>query len=155
MKITPQSPELKSFFFQMAPFALLLLFPIAWAAPLLRAGLLPIFGLEEISVLSGLAALWEKDIPLALLVAFFAIVAPWLKLLGLIALQSGRAPARLARPLTALGRLAMADIFLIALYIVIAKGVGVGRLETGWGLYLLSFCILASLALSHLPPRKA
>ena len=30
-----------------------------------------------------------------------------------------------------LGKLAMADIFLIALYVVLAKGVGVGRVEIG------------------------
>ena len=48
----------------------------------------------------------------------------------------------------------MADIFLIAIYIVLAKGVGVGRVETGWGLYLFTFCVLASLAISHLTPRE-
>jgi uncharacterized paraquat-inducible protein A len=37
--------------------ALLILFPLAWTAPLMRAGLLPLFGLEDISILSGLAAL--------------------------------------------------------------------------------------------------
>jgi hypothetical protein len=42
----------------------------------------------------------------------------------------------------------MADIFLIALYIVIARGVGVGRVETAWGLYLFTAAVLASLALS-------
>ena len=41
--------------------SLLILFPIAWMAPLLKAGLLPFFALSEISVLTGLQALWEKD----------------------------------------------------------------------------------------------
>ena len=44
---------------------LLVLFPLAWFAPLLRAGVLPIFGLSEISVLSGLQSLWSVDAPLA------------------------------------------------------------------------------------------
>ena len=52
---------------------LLILFPVAWAAPLMRAGLLPWFGLEEISVLTGLSALWEGgEWVLAILIAIFA-----------------------------------------------------------------------------------
>jgi len=39
----------------------------------------------------------------------------------------------------------MADIFLIAIYITIAKGIGVGRLEVAWGLYLFTACIVTSL----------
>ena len=50
--------------------------------------------------------------------------------------------------LNLLGKLAMADIFLIALYITIAKGIGLGRIETAWGLYLFTGCILASLGIS-------
>jgi hypothetical protein len=49
----------------------------------------------------------------------------------------------------------MADIFLIALYIVIAKGVGVGRLETGWGLYLFTACVLLSLWIASAEARRA
>lgn len=47
-----------------------------------------------------------------------------------------------------MGRLAMVDVFLIALYITLAKGMGVGRVETAWGLYLFTGCILASLGVS-------
>jgi uncharacterized paraquat-inducible protein A len=53
-----------------------------------------------------------------------------------------------------LGRLAMADIFLIAIYIVLVKGVGVGRVETAWGLYLFTLAVLASLVLSHMTERR-
>jgi len=136
-----------------ANLALLVLFPIAWFAPLLRAGLLPFFDLDAISVISGLRALWEKDAILGLIVTLFAIVAPIAKVAGVALVQFGCASPRLLAPLRALGRLAMADIFLIALYIVLAKGVGVGRVETGWGLYLFTFCVLASLALSHWSER--
>ena len=59
-----------------ANLALLVLYPVAWTAPLLRAGLLPLFGLEEISVLTGLRALWQTEIFLAVLVALFALIAP-------------------------------------------------------------------------------
>ena len=128
--------------------SLLVLFPLSWVAPLVRAGFLPLFGLSEISVLSGIASLWQTDVFLALVVALFALVAPMAKVLALALVQLGRAPRRWLAPLTGLGRLAMADVFLIALYITLAKGLGVGRVETAWGLYLFTFCVLASLALS-------
>ncbi|WP_347313158.1 paraquat-inducible protein A [Defluviimonas sp. SAOS-178_SWC] len=132
---------------------LLILFPVAWFAPLLRAGLLPVFDLEAISVVTGLQALWEKDVALALLVTFLAVFAPYMKTIGLALVQFRLASPRILGVLHALGRLAMADIFLIAIYIVLAKGVGVGRIETAWGLYLFTACILASLAISHLTER--
>jgi paraquat-inducible protein A len=138
---------------RVANLALLILFPVAWFAPLLRAGLLPFFDLDAISVVSGLQALWEKDVALALLVTFLAVFAPYLKTIGLALVQFGLASPRILKALHILGRLAMADIFLIAIYIVLAKGVGVGRVETGWGLYLFTFCVLASLAISHLTAR--
>jgi uncharacterized paraquat-inducible protein A len=128
--------------------ALLILFPVAWVAPMLRAGLMPLFGLHEISVLSGLQALWSEDIYLALLVTAFALFAPYLKTLGLALVHFHLADRRIVPALTVLGKLAMADIFLIALYIVVLKGIGVGRVETAWGLYLFTGCILASLTLS-------
>lgn len=139
---------------RFANLALLVLFPVAWFAPLLRAGLLPFFDLEAISVISGLAVLWSKDAFLALLVTFFALVAPLAKVAGLALVQFNLASPRLLPALQVMGKLAMADIFLIALYIVLAKGVGLGRVETGWGLYLFTFCVLASFALSHLGKRS-
>lgn len=134
--------------------ALLVMFPLAWVAPLLRAGLLPFFDLDEISVLSGLQALWQKDVFLALVVTFFALFAPYLKTIGLALVQFGLASRKIVPALGVLGKLAMADIFLIALYIVLAKGVGLGRIETGWGLYLFTGCVLASLAISILEKRR-
>ncbi|MBV0911476.1 paraquat-inducible protein A [Anianabacter salinae] len=128
--------------------SLLILFPLAWTAPLLRAGLLPLFGLSEISVLSGIASLWRTDPALALIVALFALVLPYAKTLALAAIQLGCLPRRWLPALTVLTKFAMADVFLVALYIVLAKGTGVGRVETAWGLYLFTACILASLTLS-------
>lgn len=134
--------------------ALLILFPVAWFAPLLRAAVLPIFGLSEISVISGLQALWETDAALALLVTFFAIFAPYLKTIGLALLHFGLLSPRVLPALHVLGKLAMADIFLIALYIVVVKGVGLATVETAWGLYLFTACILASLTLSLLEGQR-
>jgi len=134
---------------------LLVLFPIAWFAPLMRAGLLPLFGLSEISVISGLQSLWQSDVVLALVVTVFALMAPLLKCAGLALIQFGLLDRRALPAVTLLGKLAMADIFLIALYITLAKGLGVGRIETAWGLYLFTACILASLALSIAEARRA
>jgi uncharacterized paraquat-inducible protein A len=132
----------------LANLALLVLFPLAWFAPLLRAGLLPLFGLSEISVVSGLQSLWQSDVALALLVTALALFVPYLKTLGLALLHFRLLSPRLLPVLHLMGRLAMADVFLIALYIVVAKGVGIGRIETAWGLWLFTGCILASLGIS-------
>ncbi|MEP3298615.1 MAG: paraquat-inducible protein A [Pseudoruegeria sp.] len=128
--------------------ALLVLFPIAWFAPLMRAGLLPLFGLSEISVFSGLLSLWKSDVFLAILVFLLAFIAPYSKTLILAGIQFGALSPKYLPIITWLGKFAMADIFLVALYIVVIKGTGVGRVETGWGLYLFSFCVLSSLGLS-------
>ena len=136
-----------------ANLALLILFPISWFAPLLRAGFLPLFALNQISVVSGLQSLWRTDIALALLVSLLALFAPVLKTIGLALIHFHLASPRLLPALRVIGKLAMADIFLIALYVVLAKGVGVGRVETGWGLYLFTGCILASQLISTLTER--
>lgn len=134
--------------------SLLVLFPVSWFAPVLRAGFLPFFDLSEISVISGLQALWGKDVVLALLVTFFAIFAPYLKTIGLALMQFRLLSPRVAPALHILGKLAMADIFLIALYIIMIKGIGLARVETAWGLYLFTGCVLASLALSLLSAKR-
>ncbi|MBA4325690.1 MAG: paraquat-inducible membrane protein A [Rhodobacter sp.] len=128
--------------------ALLILFPIAWFAPLLRAALLPIFGMDEISLITGLQSLWGTDAALALLVTFLAIFAPYAKTIGLALLHWNLLSARTLPTLEILGKLAMADVFLIALYIVIAKGAGHVTIETAWGLYLFTGCILAQVLIA-------
>ncbi|AUQ53766.1 paraquat-inducible protein A [Phaeobacter inhibens] len=134
--------------------SLLILYPVAWFAPLMRAGLLPIFGLSEISVITGLQSLWGSDVILALTVTAFAIFAPYLKTIGLALVQWGLLDTRVQPVLHVLGKLAMADVFLIALYITLAKGIGYATIETAWGLYLFTGCILASIALSLLTARQ-
>jgi uncharacterized paraquat-inducible protein A len=138
---------------QGANLALLVLYPIAWFAPLMTAQVLPLFGKSVISVISGLQALWETDVFLALVVTFLALFAPYLKTLGLTLVHFDLLSARVVPVLHVLGKLAMADVFLIALYIIIAKGIGVGTLEVQWGLYLFTLCILASVILSLLPAQ--
>lgn len=129
--------------------ALLVLFPVSWLLPLMRAGIgLPFFDLHEVSVVTGVQALWRSDVLLALVVTLFAMVAPYCKTVALALMHFGLMPSRLAPVLHVLGKLAMADIFLISLYIVLAKGMTLTRIETAWGLYLFTACVMASLAIS-------
>lgn len=136
-----------------ANLALLVLYPVAWFAPLMRAGLLPLFGLSEISVITGLQSLWESDVFLALVVTAFALFAPYLKTIGLALWHFGLLSPRVAPALDLLGRLAMADIFLIAIYITVFRGIGVGRIEIAWGLYLFTALILSSILIGWLTER--
>ena len=134
--------------------ALLVLFPVAWFAPLLRAALLPIFGMDEISVVTGLQSLWESDAALALLVTFLAIFAPYAKTIGLALLHWNLLSPKTLPALEILGKLAMADVFLIALYIVIVKGAGHVTVETAWGLWLFSLCVLSSIVIGWATARS-
>lgn len=138
-----------------ANLTLLILFPVAWFAPLLRAGIaLPLFGLSEISIISGLQELWQSDVILALLVTFFALFAPYLKTIGLALVQFDLLAPRALPALHLMGKLAMADIFLIALYIIVIKGVGLARVEVAWGLYLFTACVLAAITFGHLVDKR-
>ena len=139
---------------RLATLSLLILYPIAWFAPLMRAGILPIFGLSEISVITGLQALWGSDVFLALVVTAFALFAPYLKTIGLALVQWDLLDPKVQPVLHFLGKLAMADIFLIALYITLAKGISYVTVETAWGLYLFTGCILASFVLGHMTERQ-
>jgi uncharacterized paraquat-inducible protein A len=139
---------------RLANLCLLVLFPISWFAPLMRAGLgLPLFSLNQISVVSGLQTLWKTDVFLALMVTFFALFAPYMKTIGLGLLHFDLLSPRVLPALHILGKLAMADIFLIALYITVSKGIGIGHIETAWGLYLFTACILTSITLGLLTER--
>ena len=133
---------------------LLILYPVAWFAPLLRAALLPMFGMNEISVVSGLQSLWGSDAGLALLVTVLAVFAPYAKTLGLALVQFGLLSPKVLPALHILGRVAMAEVFLAALYIVLAKGVGHATVEVAWGLWLFTGCILASITLALLEARQ-
>ena len=105
--------------------------------------------------ISGLKALWETDVFLALLVTMLALFAPMLKTIGISLIHFNLLSPALQPALSWLGKLAMADVFLIALYVLIVKGIGVGHVETAWGLYLFTLSILASIAISGLTRRPA
>ena len=87
---------------------LIILFPISWFIPLLEIGLYDkievplklldfqfpdLFGLEEVTIVSGIQSLWAEDKYLALLVTFFALFAPVTKTIG-----SSRSNSRTSNP---------------------------------------------------------
>lgn len=129
--------------YQVLNLVLLIVYPIAWFAPLARAGVLPWFSGNEISVAGGVIDLWEVDWMLSTLVALLAVVVPYGKTLLLAAIHRGwNGPLGL---IEAVAKLSMADVFLIALYIVVVKGVGIGHVTPAWGLWLFTLCVLVSI----------
>ena len=142
-------------------------FPIAWLSPLLTTGLIApwyvpvwpcentLFEPDTLTVISGIQKLLETDILLALVVTVFAMVAPLLKCLGMALIHFNLLTDAAQPVLTTLGKLAMADVFLLALHIVIVKGIGVGQIEVAWGLYLFTAAVLTSLGISLLTKRKS
>ena len=130
---------------QVINLLLLVVYPVAWMAPLAHAGVLPFFSGSEISIIGGVIELWDEDVLLAALVAIFAIAIPYGKTLALAAIHAGWLRAHALSVIEIVGKLSMADVFLIALYIVIVKGVGVGHVSTDWGLWLFTGCVFVSI----------
>lgn len=127
--------------------ALLVLFPVAWLAPLARARVLPLFEGSEISILRGVIELADSDIFLCIVVALFAMIIPYVKTVLLIGAQFGQLgkPEKWLKILGYMGKLSMADVFLIAMYVVAVKGVGIGEIVIEWGLYLFTALVFASM----------
>lgn len=100
---------------------------------------------KHITIFQGISDLWVVDPALSVLVAVLAVVVPYAKTLALTAVQFGALGARGLPLIETIGKLSMADVFLIALYIVVVKGVGFGHVETAWGLWLFTGCVLGSI----------
>ncbi len=129
--------------------SLLVLYPIAWIAPLAHAGLLPLFRGTELTIFSGISDLWDSDIALAMIVSIFAVVMPYFKTILLALIQFGLVSGpRWMTTLEIAGKLSMTDVFLLAMYVVVVKGVGVGHVDIAWGLYLFTALVLTSLAIT-------
>ena len=133
---------------------LVVLYPVAWLSPLATAGLVPWFEGDQITILGGVGDLWEADRALAVLVALFAVVVPYAKTLALAAVHWGLLGRRTLPVIETIGRLSMADVFLIAVYIVVVKGVGLGHVATGWGLWLFTGCVLMQIGLGVATARQ-
>jgi paraquat-inducible protein A len=125
-------------------------FPVAWFAPLMTVKVRLVFWASgtEVTLISTLQALWADDAVLALVLSFLTLVAPMLKLLGTALILLGLLSRRVEGVLWLLGRLAMADVFLIVVYMALFKGLDGGTLRPGWGLWAYTGAVLGSLVLS-------
>ena len=133
---------------------LLILYPAAWLAPLATAGILPWFTGNEITIYQGVVDLWAIDPALSLLVAVLAVVIPYAKTIAISAVQFGKLGAKALPVIEVIGKLSMADVFLIALYIVVVKGVGIGHVQPAWGLWLFTACVLGSSLVAFLTQKN-
>ncbi len=102
------------------------------------------------SVWTGVVALWqEQDRTLAVLVFFFSIVFPVIKLLALTFLWFERLPetkrAILLHWLGLLGKWSMLDVFAVAIVIVLVKIGPLAKVEPRSGVYVFAAAILSSL----------
>lgn len=139
---------------RIANLLLLGVFPVAWMAPLARAENKWLFISEEISIVSAVVQLYDSDIFLCVVLALFAFVMPYLKTLLLVYAQfSDTETARRMMPaLEFMGRLSMTDVFLIALYVVVYRGIG--EIVIDWGLYLFTAAVLVSILASWDTQRR-
>lgn len=138
----------------IANLALLALYPIAWNAPLATTEFFFFLSGKPLTIFGGIADLWQTDMFLAALVALLAVVMPYAKTILLAAVHFGRisGPGWL-KLVEVTGKLSMADIFLVSLYIVIVKGALVASMTPAWGLYLFTALVLGSVALAYLSKR--
>ena len=136
--------------------ALMAAFPVLWFAPLfsLKIDLKFWADATEFTLVSTLQTLWRTDPALAVLVSFLALFAPMLKLLGLILLHLDLLSPKTQPVLSLMGRLAMADVFLIALAVAMIKGLDGGTIAIKWGFWAFAGAVLASVALGWVAPGR-
>jgi uncharacterized paraquat-inducible protein A len=124
--------------------------PLSWWLPMFTTQTLLFFE-HKVSIVVAIATLFETDLFLCSVVVLFSIVAPVLKNAAFIYVWY-RVPnshaLRWVSRLTLLGKLSMAEIFLVALAIVGIKGVALQQVYVDFGLYFFSLVILTSLVLS-------
>jgi uncharacterized paraquat-inducible protein A len=124
--------------------------PVTWWLPLFVARV-PFLWREQVTVVSGLAALWDLDRFLFAVVLLCSVIAPVAKLIATLHVwyraPLATAPKSLGR-LALLGKLSMAELFLLAVVIVGFKGLGIGRIEVAWGLDAFAAVVILSFALS-------
>ncbi len=140
---------------------------IVGSAALLARGLsLPLmyarqmFWNSSYSVWAGVVELWKQnEITLAVVLFFFSIVFPILKLIGLtfiwcVRLREERR-ARLLHWLGILGKWSMLDVFVVAILIVLVKLGPLARVEPRAGVYVFAAAIAASMLTTMYVERLA
>ncbi len=130
------------------------------AAGLLTAGLLlPILTVKQLfmtntfSVLSGIEALWKDgEAGLAVIIFFFSVIFPWIKLAALawlwFAPTAETTRKKVLSGLEALGRWSMLDVFVVAIVIVAVKFGWMSKANPEAGVYVFALSIFLSMTVS-------
>ena len=109
------------------------------------------------SLLSGIRALIGGDgFWIGLLLLSFSVVFPIAKLIALrVAIGSG-ASNRLHRVLRGIGKYSMADVFVVALLVVVSKTFPGGTtIELRWGIYAFAVAALLTMLVTTLADRRS
>lgn len=109
------------------------------------------------SILSGIRALLEGDgLWIGILLLVFSVVFPIAKLIALrVALGTG-APNRLHRILRSVGKFSMADVFVVALLVVVSKSFPGGTsIDLRWGIYAFAAAALLTMVSTLLVDRRS
>jgi paraquat-inducible protein A len=132
----------------------LLLLLTGMVTPLMTLTRLWVFD-EQMSIFSGVAALWEQQqFGLAALIAIFSIALPLAKLMLLFYLletrKRGPGLARLLGWVHSYGRWAMLDVMVVAMLIVTVKLGVIVRIDVHYGLYLFAAGVLLTMFLTSM-----
>ena len=131
-------------------------FPVVLFVPLLTTKLF-FYSRNDLVLARGAYDLFHADRFLFVIVFLFGIVIPLFKMVSSVLCWYYLDIAFVARhadKLCEMGRLAMLDVMLLAIFVIAFKGVGLGSVEIKYGLYLYTLVILASLV-SNLAMKRA
>ena len=115
---------------------------------------------NEYSVIQGVNSLWEQgQITLAIIVFFFSIVFPIIKLSALALIWSVPLPEQKRQVvlywLGLLGKWSMLDVFVVAILIVLVKLGPLAKIEAQRGVYWFAAAIVLSMITSMYVERLA
>ena len=133
----------------LVSFVLLL---IGWSLPLMKVEKM-VFWKNEYSVVKGVNSLWEQDqYALSIILFFFSVVFPAVKLTALSVLWHMRlAEAKrqaVLHWLGVLGKWSMLDVFVVAILIVLVKLGPLAKVEPQAGVYWFAAAIVTSMLTS-------
>ena len=121
---------------------------VGLSLPLMHAR--QMFWKSSYSVWAGVVELWRQgEAALAIIVFFFSMVFPSIKLTALAVIWFARLPdagrSRLLHWLGALGKWSMLDVFVVAILIVLVKLGPLANVEPRVGVYVFAAAIVSSM----------
>lgn len=136
----------------LANLALLVLFPIAWFAPLIeyQAGIwwLPFSNQSgQKSTIQALALLWDANLILALSITILVLIVPILKIIGSLLVMFGILAHSIQPALSYFGKISSIEIFVASILIVVATEMSALEITALWGTYFLLGCVTLSFIL--------